>query len=230
MLEEVRGARAVLLLLTEGCLLRPQLLLQCFWATEHNVPIVPLSIAGADYDYASARHTLTNLRLTLENKSPGAVKMLTEALSPLGISFDQLAARLQETIPHLISLPYSPHDSANQMLALVSDVVRRAEVAREQSGVPAESFKLSGKRAQGLPKPAPPPKPGVAKRILGSSPDDESSFHGKHTFQDGGVELQLGKPRAGAPKANGNPNRAASKVPAFGAVPKLDSTLGSVKV
>ena len=54
----------------------------------------------------------------------------------MGYTLDDLAGRLRETIPHLISLPYSPSDSANQMLALVQDLLERVakaqRIARQQ--------------------------------------------------------------------------------------------------
>ena len=50
---------------------------------------------------------------------------IAEALEPLGYEFHMLATRLHETLPHLIALPYNPHDSANHMLALTQDIIER---------------------------------------------------------------------------------------------------------
>jgi len=157
-LVEVSKAKALLLFLTEGCLLRPWLLLECFWACAHHVPIVPLFVAGGEYDYGAARHTLANLRDELEAHNPGAVEAIEAALEPLSVPFGTLAASLQSTIPHLISLPYSAHDSTTQMLALVSDIVERTTLAQEQTRKKdaATSF-LEPARAIPRPKQAKPP-------------------------------------------------------------------------
>lgn len=53
--------------------------------------------------------TLSNharLAQSLDEQNPGASAALEEALTPMGYTLDDLAGRLRETIPHLISLPY----------------------------------------------------------------------------------------------------------------------------
>ena len=124
-LEEAKAARALLLVLTRGCMLRPWVLLECFVACIHSIPIVPVQVVGGGYDFGRARHTLANLRTALDEGNPGAAEAIDEALKPMGYTFDDLAHRLSTTIPHLISLPYSQSDSANQMTALVQDIVER---------------------------------------------------------------------------------------------------------
>ena len=61
----------------------------------------------------------------LDERSAGASHAIAEALEPLGYEFHMLATRLHETLPHLIALPYNPHDSANHMLALTQDIIER---------------------------------------------------------------------------------------------------------
>ena len=126
---QVRTAKAVLLFLTEGCLLRPWLLLECYVACVHGVPLVPLTVTDAQYDYAAARQTLANLRQTLDEQNPGASAVLEVALKTMGASLDDLQEKLRGTIPHLIALPFSPNDTANAMLALVQDIVERVSKA-----------------------------------------------------------------------------------------------------
>jgi hypothetical protein len=149
-LEEVRAAKAVLLFLTEGCLLRPWLLLECYVACVHGVPLVPLMVTGGQYDYAAARQTLANLRQTLDEQNPGASAVLEVALETMGASLDDLQEKLRGTIPHLIALPFSPNDTANAMLALVQDIVERVSKA--------------GAGGASAPPKLPPPKASPAAR------------------------------------------------------------------
>ena len=82
------------------------------------------------YDHAAARHTLSHLRADLDTHNPGAVELIDATLRPHGHDFDALASRLTATLPHLIALPYNPHDTANHMTALVQDIIARVDRAR----------------------------------------------------------------------------------------------------
>ena len=179
---EVARSKALLLVLTEGCLLRPWVLLEAFWACVHDVPLVPLFVEGGGYDYATARQTLGTLRACLDEHSPGAVEVIDAALVPHGFDFSDVATRLHATIPHLISLPYSPHDSTNHMLALIADIVERVRRAREQAATVAKTAPLFlNTRPRQIPKPQTIPKPQVPQTIPEQTGTAPAASHSKPT-------------------------------------------------
>ena len=220
-LARVQKAKCLLLFLTgpkADCLLRPWLLLECFVACVANVPIVPLQVVSGGYDYAAARTTLGNLRETLDTHNPGAVEAIGAALAPLGHTFDDLAAQLQETIPHLISLPYSHSDSANQMLALVQDIVERITRA---DGVPRRSLTRQATNTAFA-------ATRFGSRVKSRGGDDNHSANGAGCVTTSGTNVGVGEKPSGTATCT---SLQLSKVPAVHLpVPKLSTTPGHVKV
>jgi hypothetical protein len=145
-LKEVARAKVVVLFLTPDCLLRPWVLLECYWACLHHVTIVPIQVKGTAYDHATARHTLAHLAASLDEGNAGATHAITEALAPHGHTLEELCQTLHDSLPHLIALPYNPHDSANHMAALIQDMVERVVAKMEKDAArQAESSAVAKK-------------------------------------------------------------------------------------
>ena len=95
----VARSGALILLQTKGVLTRPWCLLEIYWALRCGIPIVPVALVGAEYDFESARKLLGSLRGGLVAANPGAVAAIEQQLTTLGgIDFKEFAAALNGTV------------------------------------------------------------------------------------------------------------------------------------
>ena len=95
----VARSGALILLQTKGVLTRPWCLLEIYWALRCGIPIVPVALVGAEYDFESARKLLGSLRGGLVAANPGAVAAIEQQLTTLGgIDFKEFAAALNSTV------------------------------------------------------------------------------------------------------------------------------------
>jgi len=138
-LTEVSNAKVVVLFLTPHVLQRPWVLLECFWACVHHVPIVPVQVKGIAYDHAAARRTLANLHTALEEANPGSKQAITKVLAPLGYTMRDLCVTLHGELPHLITLPYDPHDSSHRMSEMIQDILERIAAHKENKKTPRDT-------------------------------------------------------------------------------------------
>jgi len=82
--DHVARSQVLLLLQTQRCLHRPWVLMECFFAACHGIPIVPVLIdcedAGARYDFGAAARLFESLPEVLEASNPGATDCLRQLL------------------------------------------------------------------------------------------------------------------------------------------------------
>jgi len=129
----VVNSEMLVLILTERVLTRPWVLLEVYEAVRRKIPLVPVFIEGAGYDYGRAAEFLKDLETNLEAANPGAVNVIEGQLRKRGsdgLSFAYLAEALQTAIPLTIAVQYSPDGSDNHIEAALSDMIDRAQKQR----------------------------------------------------------------------------------------------------
>ena len=95
-------------------------ILELYTAITNNVPIVSLFIHNAfEYDYGKAVEYLEHLDSYLEAAYPGALQMLKEN----GADPEDVAYKLANTLPNVISTPFNPKASSNLINAELLDLV-----------------------------------------------------------------------------------------------------------
>lgn len=142
----VASSDMLVLVLTERVLTRPWVLLEAYEAVRRRIPLVPVFIEGAGYDYGRAAEYLKDLETNLEAANPGAVGEIDGQLRKRGLSFAYLAEALQTAIPLTIAVQYSPDGSDNHIEAALSDMIERAHrqrLLRTKSSRLASSMRLS---------------------------------------------------------------------------------------
>ena len=134
-------SKALVLLQTKECLTRPWVLLELFEATRQRIPIIPVHLKGAGYDFDEAKAFLDDLETTLEAANPGAKKAIEDYLAasppqdghvgspeqirPSGDFTDVKAAA--QAVTKLISVSLDPEGTENHLNAAVRDIVQKAE-------------------------------------------------------------------------------------------------------
>ena len=113
-------------------------------ALENAIPILAVSVASKNYDFADAGELMLHLDTELDKNNPGAAKVLTE----IGIDLKRAAWMLSTTIPNVISVQFNPSGSQNSIMAALLDLVEGMRAAAPVS--PDKTFEewLSGRGAQ----------------------------------------------------------------------------------
>ena len=113
-------------------------------ALENAIPILAVSVASKNYDFADAGELMLHLDTELDKNNPGAAKVLTET----GIDLKRAAWMLSTTIPNVISVQFNPSGSQNSIMAALLDLVEGMRAAAPVS--PDKTFEdwLSGRGAQ----------------------------------------------------------------------------------
>lgn len=113
-------------------------------ALENAIPILAVSVASKNYDFAEAGELMLHLDTELDKNNPGAAKVLTE----IGIDLKRAAWMLSTTIPNVISVQFNPSGSQNSIMAALLDLVEGMRAAAPVS--PDKTFEewLSGRGAQ----------------------------------------------------------------------------------
>ena len=88
-------------------------------ALENSIPILAVSVASKNYDFADAGELMLHLDTELDKNNPGAAKVLTE----IGIDLKRAAWMLSTTIPNVISVQFNPSGSQNSIMAALLDLV-----------------------------------------------------------------------------------------------------------
>ena len=116
---------ALLLLQTEGVLLRPWVLMELFAAVNHHVPIIPILLHGAGYSFDAAKATLADLPAALSARNPGALRLLEQLAEDAGASVEQIGAALGGILPNIIAVDFNPRGTDNHVHAAVADIVNK---------------------------------------------------------------------------------------------------------
>ena len=125
LLESVRDSSALVVLQSAEILYRPWCLLEMYAAIESGVPVVALNCQGKGYDFAQASQFLTNLDTQLEQKTPGAGKIISDE----SVDIRDLAFKLAHVIPNIISVDFNPSGSENSQAASIKDLMAAMEKA-----------------------------------------------------------------------------------------------------
>ena len=94
-------------------------------AIESGVPVVALNCQGKGYDFPQASRFLANLDTQLEQKTPGAGKIISDE----GVDVRDLAFKLAHVIPNIISVPFNNSGSENSIDASIKDLMAAMEKA-----------------------------------------------------------------------------------------------------
>lgn len=78
LLQAVADSDCLIILLSEGALTRPWVLLELKAAIDNDIPIVAVNVSGKGYKYENAVHFLTHLDTYLETANPGASRLLRD--------------------------------------------------------------------------------------------------------------------------------------------------------
>ena len=126
LLQHVKETQVLVLLQSKGVLTRPWVILELHTAIKNRVPIVALNVRNAfPYDYAAASEFLLNFDKDIELANPGAAQLLID----MGIDPVDVAYRLSDCLPNIISTNFNPNASEKILQASLedlSDAMRKA--------------------------------------------------------------------------------------------------------
>ena len=138
LLDHVKESEVIVLLQTKNVLTRPWVILELYTAITHGVPLVALKVQNSyPYDYGEALEFLTHFDENIEIANPGAAQMLMG----LGADPQDVAYRLSEVLPNIISTDFNPNASAGMLDAMINDLKQSMACAAPQSpGVGKEEW------------------------------------------------------------------------------------------
>ena len=112
LLDHVRDTEVLVILQSKSVLTRPWVILELFTAITNDVPIVALNVHNTfPYDYGDAMHFLTWFDNEIEIANPGAAELLIE----MGVDPVDVAYRLSNRLPNIISTDFNPNGSNRQL-------------------------------------------------------------------------------------------------------------------
>ncbi len=122
----VRASEVVLLVQSAEVLLRPWCILEIHAAVTAAIPIIAVQLRGGEYDFATARHTLTYLDTELDRRNPGATAILQQhSVQPVDAAY-----LLANVIPNLISIEFDASASSNVIKASIDDMMHEIRALR----------------------------------------------------------------------------------------------------
>ena len=138
LLEDVKQSDCFILFQSAGVLTRPWCLMEIVTAINSAVPIVCINVLGPNkYEYSSALQFMTYLDTELDRANPGASKLLEDN----GVSIEDAAYLLSNTIPNCISIEFNPHGSSNNITASLMDLKESLENASAHAiAIPKEEW------------------------------------------------------------------------------------------
>ncbi len=120
LLDHVKHTKTLVLLQTKSVLTRPWVLVELYTAIINRVPIVALNIRNSyEYEYARAVSYLMHMDEEIELANPGAAQLLVD----MGIDPVDVAWRLSDCLPNIISIDLSPNGSERQIRASLEDLI-----------------------------------------------------------------------------------------------------------
>jgi hypothetical protein len=119
LLQHVMQSKVLVLLQSKGVLTRPWVIMELYTAITHDVPIVALNVQNASrYDYAAASEFLLHFDKDIDIANPGAAQLLID----LGVDPVDVAWRLSDCLPNIISTAFNPNGSERQIQASLEDL------------------------------------------------------------------------------------------------------------
>ena len=120
LLQHVMQTKVLVLLQTKSVLTRPWVIIELFTAITHDIPIVALNIANSyPYNYAEAENFLMHFDEEIDIANPGAAQLLID----MGIDPVDVAYRLSDCLPNIISTNFNPNASEKILQASLEDLV-----------------------------------------------------------------------------------------------------------
>lgn len=121
MASSIRSSKLLVILLTKHLLGDPRVLFEIYTALQNEVPIVPVAITGAGYDYDTASHFFSHLEAELPTDSASYL------LQRMGgdATLRTLGQKLYHRLTSLIACSWSPQSSKNQLEAVVEEIIER---------------------------------------------------------------------------------------------------------
>ena len=117
--QHVIDSDVLVLLQSSEVLLRPWCIFEIVTAIDAGIPIVSIVVASKGYDFVEMGNLMLHLDTLLEERNPGAPKLLTET----GIDLKAAAWKLSSTIPNVISIGFNSSGSQNSIMASLMDLI-----------------------------------------------------------------------------------------------------------
>ena len=119
LLQHVMQTKVLVLLQTKSVLTRPWVIIELFTAITSGLPIVALNVQNANpYDYAAASDFLMHFDKDIDIANPGAAQLLID----MGIDPVDVAWRLSDCLPNIISTDFNPNASEKVLQASLEDL------------------------------------------------------------------------------------------------------------
>ena len=119
-----------MILQSRKVLTRPWVILELYTALTHDVPIVALNIQNSyRYDYSQALEFMMYFDQEIEIANPGAAQLLIEQ----GVDPEDVAWRLSDSLPNIISTDFNPNASNKIIKASLEDLVDTMRHAKPMS-------------------------------------------------------------------------------------------------
>jgi hypothetical protein len=190
LLQHVIDTEVLLLLQSRDVLTRPWVILEIFTALTNGVPIVALNVQNSyPYDYAKALEFMMHFDQEIEIANPGAATLLVEH----GVDPVDVAWRLSDSLPNIISTDFNPNASSKIIKASLEDLVDTMKGASPMAATMGkeEWLAMRAKRKS--------PGAGVPER----RPHGSGIRRGSGGRRGGAAEDQPQQPRQGAPQQQG---------------------------
>jgi hypothetical protein len=139
------NSECLVLMQTKRVLERPWVLMELCVALRLGLPIVCVNVTGLGYEFAGVKNYLGSLEAELDARNPGAAGELRTLLEnqdpdfpgePI-TSIEHLSAKLIDTIPAIIAIPFDPQGSDHHLSAVASEVVGRWKARKGDDDKPA---------------------------------------------------------------------------------------------
>ena len=130
LLQHVRESETLILLQSKKVLTRPWVILELYTALTHDIPIVALNVQNASrYEYAHALEFMMYFDQEIEIANPGAAQLLIDH----GVDPVDVAWRLSNSLPNIISTDFNPNASSKIIRASLEDMVDTMRHAKPMS-------------------------------------------------------------------------------------------------
>ena len=165
LLQHVMQTKVLVLLQSKSVLTRPWVILELHTAITHDVPIVALNVQNANrYDYVAASEFLLHFDKDIDIANPGAAQLLID----MGIDPVDVAWRLSDCLPNIISTDLNPNGSERQIQASLEDL---ADAMRKAVPIAPSTTKEEWLASRAAQKPK---SSAAAKKEHGSSSGNSS--------------------------------------------------------
>lgn len=135
----IAQAKAVVFLQTKSVVACGQCLLIAYWAALHQVPILPINIAGGGYDFTGGKKSLLNL-------DHNASDQATALLRTNSIDLVSAAWRLGTSLPYIISLAFDGTGSRGASSAdpvnYIYNIIKNSMHSYGPGLIDVEAFKM----------------------------------------------------------------------------------------